>query len=182
MTRSSNRLVTLLGLFAVLATALPASAQWIASGRWGTETNWRYITPGTWMVLRSDNPTQPTSIHAEGANHVGRIALWCDPQTQASNLRFDAYRGTALVQTLGALVTEEPVIFDIDGQAFERRFSYNAAQRAWVASEVLDAPFLDAFSWGAQLRLRNAAGDEITSYRLNGSSAAREALRQTCRF
>ena len=166
------------------ATSLPAHAQWIASGRWGTETNWRYIVPGTWMVLRQDNTNQPVSIHAEGANHVGRIELWCDPETQASALRFDAYRGAALRQPAAstAETVTEPVIFDIDGQTFEHQFTYDPTHRLWTASGVLDAPFLNAFSWGTRLQLRNSAGDEITSYRLNGSSQAREALRRTCQF
>lgn len=178
MSQSPRRLATLSALAVLIVSSMPASAQWIASGRWGTEANWQYVVPGTWLILRSDNAAQPVSIHAEGANHVGRIALWCDPQTQTSTLRFDAYRGLAL----NPAPTPEPVTFEIDGQNFERTFLYDPAQSVWVADGALDATFLDAFSWGSRLQLRNAAGEEITSYRLNGSSRAREALRQTCQF
>lgn len=180
--QSSRQLAVLSVCAALMMSPLPASAQWIASGRWGTEGNWRYVVPGTWMVLRSDNVTRPVSIHAEGANHVGRIALWCDPEARTSEMRFDAYHGEALHQPITGDTAPERVTFEIDGQSFERSFSYNAMQRFWVARDVLDAPFLDAFSWGNQLQLRNAAGDEITRYRLNGSSQAREALRRTCQF
>ena len=184
MLRLPPSLVFALGAMAVCLSATPAAAQWIASGRWGTEARWRYIVPGTWMVQRQDSPTRPVSIHAEGANHVGRIALWCDPTSQTSALRFDAYRGSALRQpavTEAATITE-PVTFLFDGQSFERSLTYDAAQRLWTATDVLDADFLNAFSWGARLQLLNAAGDEITTYRLNGSSNARESLRQTCQF
>ncbi len=188
MFRLSRPLAPALAVIALCLSITPAAAQWIASGRWGSESNWRYIVPGTWMVQRHDNPAQPVSIHAEGANHVGRIALWCDPTAQTSALRFDAYRGSALRQpaatpdTTEAATITEPVIFEIDGQAFQRSLTYDATQRLWTATDVLDAAFLDAFSWGTRLNLRNAAGEDITGYLLSGSSSAREALRRACQF
>ncbi|MCL4675131.1 MAG: hypothetical protein KJZ59_03680 [Pararhodobacter sp.] len=179
-----NRLVALAVVTGCSLSALPAAAQWIASGRWGTETNWRYVVPGTWLVQRNDDAARPVSIHAEGDNHVGRIEFWCDPQSGASGLRFGAYRGDALRQPAvpEPVKPSETVALVIDGQRFERLFEYDAAARTWTASDALDAGFLDAFSWGSRMDLVNAAGEAITGYRMNGSSAAREALRRACQF
>ncbi|MCB1405505.1 MAG: hypothetical protein KDK01_04395 [Rhodobacteraceae bacterium] len=179
-----KRLVALAAAIGCSLSALPAAAQWIASGRWGTETNWRYVVPGTWLIQRSDDPAQPVSIHAEGDNHVGRIELWCNPETRGSALRFGAYRGDALHQPAAfeQEKTSETVAFVIDGTRFERLFEYDAAARIWTATDVLDADFLNAFSWASRMDLVNAAGEPITGYRMNGSSAAREALRRSCQF
>ena len=160
-----------LALFFAL-TALPAQAQWQGVGRWGSEQSFRFVAPGTWMVLQSGQTTQ---ITAEGDNHSGRIELWCSPDAPAGHLRLSLYYGDAL-----GLSENEPVRLSIDGQNFERTLRYRPADRDWVAADVLDDEMLDAFAWGQRLELVNAAGARITAYALNGSGPARAALRRTC--
>lgn len=165
MFRLCRRLVPCVALLATGITDLPASAQWIASGRWGTQDcwgtqdSWRYVTPGTWMVLRGASPSAPVTISAEGNNHVGRIALWCDPETGTSALRFDTYFGDALRRP-SAFDTQramETVTFLIDGQRFDRAFDSDSETRTWSARDVLDPAFLNAFSEGTRLELQNSS-------------------------
>ncbi|WP_417589225.1 hypothetical protein [Pararhodobacter oceanensis] len=169
---------------AVVLPALPVSAQWVASGRWGSEDRWRYVTPGSWQVLRSDHEAHPVSIHAEGENHLGRIAIWCRPDSGESMLQFDAYRGDALHQPLAVSATASPpadrVTLVIGEQRFERALQYDPAQRVWTARDMLDEAFLQAFAWGSRMQMLNAQGAEITSFRLNGSGAAVSALNAAC--
>lgn len=177
-------LTPLIVAFAFCLTSLPAAAQWVAPGRWGTADTWRIVVPGTWLVLRSERPTEPVSIHAEGDNNVGRIEMWCDPVAESSAMRLTAYYGNALRYPVARKAGDpaEPVVFIIDSQRFDRAVTYDFAGRQWLAQDMLDAPFLDAFAWGTRMELRNAADELVVSYRLNGSSAAREALRSVCGF
>lgn len=161
-----------LTLFLALATPLPALAQWQGVGRWGSEQSFRFVAPGTWMVLQQGDSVQ---ITAEGDNHSGRIELRCTRDAPAGQLRLSRYYGDGL-----GLSDSEPVRFAIDGQSFERTLRYRPADRDWVASDVLDTALLNAFAWGTRLELLNAAGERITAYRLNGSGAARAALQRTC--
>ena len=169
-------------VFVLLALALsapPAAAQWLAVGRWGREGDFRYVPPGHWMVRQQDGRVE---ITAEGDNHQGRIELTCGPETPAGTLRFSLYFGDALDDS--ALAEAEPrrqtVTFAIDGQRFDRVFEYRARDRDWVAAEVLETPLLDAFAWGTRLELLNKEGERITAYALNGSGAARSAVRRAC--
>lgn len=163
-----------LALAVLLALPLPAAAQWVAVGRWGSEANFRYVAPGTWMVL---NDAGTTTITAEGDNHSGRIEVWCNAEAPAGRLRFSGYYGEALTRA-----DSEAVRLVIDGQSFERRLAYQPLAREWLATGVLDSALLDAFAWGSRLELLNAAGERVTAYALNGSGAAREALRRGCRL
>jgi len=136
------------------------------------------------MVLRNDSTTAPVTIHAEGDNHVGRLEMWCNPETGQSHLRFDSYRGDALHQpgaNDGARV-QDPVVFVINGQRFERVFDYDTHLRVWTAEGTLDAAFLNAFSWSSRMELETPEGERITGYSMNNSGGARSALRQTCQF
>lgn len=168
-----------LALLALGLSAPPAAAQWLAVGRWGTEGDFRFVAPGNWMVLRNDPGVE---ITAEGDNHQGRIELTCDPESPRGTLRFSLYFGDALDES--ALADVEPrrqtVTFVIDGQRFDRIFDYRPLDRDWVASDVLDSDLLDAFAWGSRLELLNKEGERITAYALNGSGAAREAVRRGC--
>jgi len=173
------RAATLLAALVLATTALPAPAQWIAVGRWGSEGNFRYVPPGTWMVQATGDGI---GISAEGDHHQGRIELWCSAAEPAGRLRFSGYRGEGL--DASALAGEEPrrqpVQFVIDGQSFERVFDYRPDERDWVAGAVLDGPFLNALAGGQRLELRNPGGEAITAFRLDGSRAARSAVQQRC--
>ena len=161
-----------LTLFLALATPLPALAQWQGVGRWGSEQSFRFVAPGTWLVLQQGDSVQ---ITAEGDNHAGRIELSCSRDAPGGQLRLSRYYGDAL-----ELSDHELVRFAIDGQSFERSLRYRPADRDWVASDVLDAALLNAFAWGTRLELLNAANERITAYALNGSGTARAALQRTC--
>lgn len=168
-----------LALLALGVSAPPAAAQWLAVGRWGTEDNFRFVPPGTWMVLQEDGGVE---ITAEGDNNQGRIELTCSADAPAGTLRFSLYFGDALDES--ALAPVEPrrqiVTLAIDGQRFERVFDYRPLDRDWVAEEVLETPLLDAFAWGTRLELLNKEGERITAYALTGSGAARQAVRRAC--
>lgn len=158
----------------LLVSALPAAAQWVAVGRWGTPEAFRYVAPGSWMVL-AGAAAGTVEISAEGDNHVGRLVLRCDPRAPAGEAVFSQYYGDAL-----ALEAETPVELRIDGQGFARAFRYDPAARLWRAPGPLDAAFLDAFAQGRRMELVTGAGTLVTRYRLSGSGAARAALQRSC--
>jgi hypothetical protein len=172
-------MIRLAAAFALLATAAPAAAQWVAVGRWGTEGNFRYVAPGTWMVLQRDGGVEVT---AEGDNHQGRIEMLCGTDLPEGQMRFSGYFGDALEESVMAPAGagQQPVSLVVDGQSFERMFHYRAEARDWVAEDALDASLLDAFAWGSRFEILNAAGERVTAYSLNGSGAARSALRRAC--
>lgn len=155
-----------------MALPLPAQAQWIAAGRWGTAESFRYVPPGTWMVL-TEGAT--ASASAEGEHHQGRIELQCGPGVPAGRLSLSAYRGGALT---GA--GSQPVRLVIDGEPFDRVLHYRPEQRDWRDEGGLEPGFLDALGSGARLEVLNAAGQRVTALRLNGSGAARATLRRVC--
>ncbi|MCB1394829.1 MAG: hypothetical protein H6898_16880 [Rhodobacter sp.] len=162
----------------MLVTALPAQAQWLAVGRWGTDGSWRYVQPGTWMVLQ-ENGGEAVSVSAEAENHDGRLEFWCRREAAEGGLVFDFYFGDALNRPEAE---KEPQIatLQIDGQTFDTALSYDPEARNWHDSGALRRELLDAFSWGSSLELVNAAGDTISRFRLNNSGSARSALRNTC--
>ncbi|MCB1388942.1 MAG: hypothetical protein KDK12_07355 [Rhodobacteraceae bacterium] len=173
------RPTAVLAALALVLSALPAAAQWVAVGRWGAEGNFRYVPPGTWMVLQQDGQVE---ITAEGDNHQGRIELTCDGERPGGTMRFSGYFGDALDES--ALSDVEPhvqsVRFVIDGQSFDRTFRYRPDARDWVADDVLEPGLLDVFAWGQRFEILNKEGERVTSYGLSGSGAARQAVRRGC--
>lgn len=184
MPLSPHRLVLAVLTFSAAALTLQAaSAQWIAAGRWGTEARWRYVVPGTWLVLRPEAGVRDTvSIHAEAENHDGRLALWCRRDVPGGGLVFERYFGDLLQRPDGAAqdVTSQSAALVVDDRAFDIALEYHPVERQWTALNVLEGGFLDAFGWGSRMDLVNASGETVAQFRLNGSGGARSALRQGC--
>lgn len=161
----------------VVATALPAQAQWLAAGRWGTDANWRYVQPGTWMVL--EQGSDAVSVTAEAENHDGRLAFSCRREAVGGDLTFDLYFGDALPRPMVATGPQSAML-RIDGRDFGTDLAYDPVTRSWHGAAVVGADLLDAFGWGSSLDLVNATGDTISRFRLNNSGGARAALRRVC--
>lgn len=177
MTRMFASFLAVLGLW---VGALPAAAQWVAVGRWGSESNFRFVAPGTWMAL--DTGPSGFEISAEGDNHVGRLTFWCRPDMQGGGLLLTQYNGPDLRQTPRdpALVESETVTFLFGDRRFDLDLDLIAWERTWTAQDVLTREFLEAFGRANRLELRNASDVSVTSFRMNGSSAALSALRRRC--
>lgn len=170
----------ILAMLAVWGNALPVSAQWVAVGRWGSESSFRFVAPGTWMAL--DTGPSGFEISAEGDNHVGRLTFWCRPDMQGGGLLLTQYLGPNLRQTLRdpGLVESETVTFIVGERRFDFALDLIEWERTWSAQDVLTRKFLDAFARANRLELRNAGEDIVTSFRMNGSSAALSAMRRRC--
>jgi hypothetical protein len=177
MTRMFAAFLAVLGL---LGSALPAFAQWVAVGRWGNESNFRFVAPGTWMTL--DTGFSGFEISAEGDNHVGRLTFWCRPDMQGGGLLLTQYLGPNLRQTLRdpAQVESETVTFVLGERRFDFALDLIEWERSWTANDILTREFLDAFGRANRLELRNADDEVVTGFRMNGSSAALSALRRRC--
>lgn len=170
------------GLVMALCAALaapPAAAQWVAVGRWAQGSDFRFVAPGTWMVLQEDGAV---SISAEGGNHVGRLTFHCGADDPAGRLWFDLYYGDALARTPAPLPwpSGERVTLVIDNQPFALEVDYHPDDRAWSAEAPLTRRFLDAFAWSQRLDILNRAGEVVTSYGMTNSGAAREAVWRRC--
>ncbi|WP_334193191.1 hypothetical protein [Pararhodobacter sp.] len=168
-----------LALVVLGASTLPVTAQWLAVGRWGSEGNFRYVRPGTWMVQQQEGGV---SITAEGDHHEIRIELSCDAGTPARQLRLSGYRGDALDES--ALAQQEPrqqaLTLALDGRAFELMVDYRPVTHDWLAVEAPGSDFLDAFAQGSRLEILNKQGVRVAAVGLNGSGAARAAVRRAC--
>jgi hypothetical protein len=160
-----------------LALASVAQAQWLAVGRWGTERHFRFIAPGTWMVLQQDGWVE---ISAEAENHDGRLTFRCNAETPGGQMEFSGYFGDGLDRPTDPASLDLPVTFVIDTQRFDQTVTYAAADRLWRASGPLNADMLDALSWGSRMVLQTEAGTPVAEFRLNNSGGARAALRRTC--
>ena len=162
-----------------LAPALPAQAQWIAAGRWGDETGFRYVQPGRWMVLERGGRVE---MSAEGDNHLGRLTLSCDAGNPRGRMIFDAYRGPGLAESV--LSPEQPgresVTLLIDGQPFSGTFEYRPNDRYWLADGGLTPEFLDALAGGLGMEMRDSSGESVTRFRLSGTGAARATVARLC--
>ncbi|MFN4101392.1 MAG: hypothetical protein ACK4GT_16620 [Pararhodobacter sp.] len=167
-----------LAALVLAATSLPAPAQWIAVGRWGSEREFRHVPPGTWMVRDEGDSI---AISAEGDHHQGRLEFWCSAGDPAGRLRFSGYRGDGLpVPFADGGPVSHPVQFVIGAQHFDRVFDYRPAERDWLGPALLDPDFLEVFAAGQRMDLLDAGGERITSFRLAGSRAARVAVQQSC--
>jgi len=164
-------------LFAAMAA--PAQAQWLAVGRWGTDANWRYVQPGTWMVL--EEGSDAVSVTAEAENHDGRLAFSCRREATGTggDLTFDLYFGDALPRPTVSTGPQTTTL-RIDGREFGTDLAYDPVTRSWHGAAVLQTEILDAFGWGSSLDLVNTAGDTVSRFRLNNSGGARSALRRVC--
>ena len=172
----SRSLAVLLALLAWLP--VPALAQWIAVGRWGTEQSFRYVPPGTWMVEQDSNRTL---ISAEGDHHDGRLTLTCPDGPGAIRLSFSHYYGAAM--NLAAIhlagMTRVPATLAVGDQAFVVHLDQSPDAREWSAT-LTTPEVLDALGQGRQLDLRTMDGQAVTRFGLARASAAREALRRGC--
>lgn len=176
-----RRLIVVTTALSVAMLALPATAQWVGSGRWGSDGRFRHITPGTWMVLRPQGAQSQALVSAEGMNHDGRMMINCAQGDEQAMMVFDQYFGNALSRPVEARdVTAQIVSFVIDGQGFESHVAYDIAHRHWSGPIPNDPQFLETFGWGSRMELRNSSGDVISQFRLNNSGGARGALRQYC--
>ncbi|MEZ5752576.1 MAG: hypothetical protein R3D60_11610 [Paracoccaceae bacterium] len=174
----------MLRLCVVLAclAATPASAEWIAAGRWSDGQGWRYVQPGTWIVDR-DGPDS-VALHAEGENHDTRLAIGCRRGDTAAWVEFSRYRGAALAQPvdpMAAPVTAE-IGFHLDDLPIGLWMTFSPETQSWRIEDALDTEALYPFGWASRLTILAPEGTELARYRLNGSSAAREALRNACGF
>lgn len=165
------RVVFMAGL---LAMPLPALAQWVAVGRWGTEQSFRFVPPGTWMVLSDASGAE---ISAEGDNHVTRLTLACQPGDTAARVEVSRYFGYDLPREEGA---QTRFLLVLDDHRMELDFTWSEERQAWVSQGALDADTLAVFGWANRLSLLNGAEAQIAQYRMNGSTAARDALRRAC--
>lgn len=163
-----------LALAMLLALPTPATAQWIAVGRWGSDQSFRFVAPGTWMVL-STNAGVEASV--EGDNHVTRLTLACQPGDSAARVVVSRYFGYDLPREDGARAN---FLLALDDHRIDLTVVWSDAADGWVAEGALDTDTLSRFSWANRLRLLDAGETELATYRMNGTSAAREALRRRC--
>lgn len=165
-------------LAALLAMPLPAAAQWIAVGRWGTEQSFRFVPPGTWMV---EQDSRRTLISAEGDHHDGRLTLTCPEGPGTIRLSFSHYYGTAmnLAAVHMAGMTRVPATLAVGDQSFVVHLDQSPDAREWNAT-LTTPEVLDAIGQGRHLDLRTMDGQRVTRFGLARASAAREALRQGC--
>jgi hypothetical protein len=93
------------------------------------------------------------------------------------------YNGTGL-QRIGGQV--ERVLFEIDGEEWKEAFSaqlrYVASSGSWEIAKVLAPVFVNSFSRGATLTVRNANREKVITFDLTGSSAAARTMRSVCGF
>ena len=182
MSKLSRHLIAGLSALSVTLAALPGAAQWVGSGRWDTGNGrFRHVTPGTWMVLPPRAGQTGVSIHAEGLNRDGRLAISCTTDGARPRMVFDQYFGTNLHRPVDARdVSAEQVTLVIDGRSFDGVLAYDIGPRTWSGEAPWDPGFWDAFGWGNQLDLVNSAGTVVSHFRLRNSDAARGAVRQYC--
>lgn len=158
--------------------APPALAQWIAVGRWGSEQSFRFVPPGTWMVLEEDGRT---SISAEGEYHDGRLTLSCTAEPGSAVLVFSHYHGAALNEAEVRLsgIPRVAATLAVEDRAFVLHLDQSLIAREWSAT--LPTPeILDAMAGGRWMELRLASGERVTRIGLGRAAAAREAVRQGC--
>jgi len=93
------------------------------------------------------------------------------------------YNGTGLQRSGGQI---ERVLFEIDGEGWKEAFSaqlrYVASSNSWEIAKVLAPVFVNSFSRGGTLTVRNAAREKVMSFDLTGSSAAARTMRSVCGF
>lgn len=166
------RTTALASLCATLAA--PAPAQWLAVGRWGSEQNFRYVPPGTWMALTTDTGAE---ISAEGDNHVTRLTLACERGETAAQVELSRYFGYDIPREEGAQARFLLVIEDIRMQL---DFVWSEAAQAWVSLDAFDSDTLALFGWANRLHLLGADEADLATYRMNGSTAALGTLRRAC--
>lgn len=160
-----------------------AHADWVGAGRWGTDTRWRYVQPGTW-VLDQDADAGRAAIHAEGSNHDTHLAVSCTAETRSGRLTFGGYRGFDLIQPRA--VQEPPVTawmnFELDGTRLGIEMRYDPLAGLWHSAAMLDATVLEAFALGRRLTVSTPDGVELAQYRLQRGRAADRGLRETCGY
>lgn len=164
----------LLALAALLALPTPAPAQWLAVGRWGSEQNFRYVAPGTWMVLNTDSSAEAS---ADGDNHVTRLTLSCRRGDSAARVELSRYFGYALPRS-----TAEPTSFllVLDDIRIELDAVWSEGAQGWVAETALDSDALSLFRGARALNVLGPDQSTLATYRMNGSTAMREALQRRC--
>lgn len=162
-----------------LTFGLPAQAQWIAAGRWGDQNGFRYVQPGTWMVLTQGSAVE---MSAEAENHQGRLTFSCDAGQPQGRMVFDLYRGRGLYASMYSRAQPgiESIYMVIDGQSYAGEVEYRPNDRHWVATGILTPQFLDALAMGIRMEMLNAAAEPVTSFRLTGTGAARRVMAQLC--
>ena len=159
---------------ALLALPAPAAAQWVAVGRWGSEGNFRYVAPGTWMVLPTETGAE---VSADGDNHVTRLTLVCEPGAAAARVELTRYFGYALPRDPA---TQAKFLLVLGDVRMELDATWSDAIEGWVAEDAMGPDTLSLFSWANQITVLDADEAALATYRMNGSSAAREALRRRC--
>lgn len=93
------------------------------------------------------------------------------------------YGGPGL-QRIGGQI--ERVLFEVDGDGWKEAFSaqlrYVASSGSWEIAKVLAPVFVNSFSRGATLTVRNSAREKVITFDLAGSSAAARTMRSVCGF
>ncbi len=95
---------------------------------------------------------------------------------------FQPYSGNALDNIDDV---SRPVIFAVkshDGatREFPAIMHYYEPEKAWVLNDLLPVAFMDEFGRGDLLTIRNARGDKVVDFDLNGAGNARETVRRVC--
>lgn len=93
------------------------------------------------------------------------------------------YSGSGLQRVGGQI---ERVLFEVEGEEWKEAFSaqlrYVASSDSWEIAKVLAPVFVNSFSRGATLTVRNAARQKVITFDLTGSSAAARTMRSVCGF
>lgn len=93
------------------------------------------------------------------------------------------YGGSGLQRAGGQI---ERVLFEIEGEDWKEAFSaqlrYVAGSGSWEIAKVLAPVFVNSFSRGSKLTVRNSRREKVISFDLTGSSAAARTMRAVCGF
>lgn len=176
----------------MLSAAAPAAsvAEFVAPGRWGATGDSRFVAPGTWMVQVSQTGSAPSvTATAEGMNHHGIIEFWCRPDMKRGGLRFFGHKDSALYTTGNPLIyvpesanaeIRQPVAFVFDTARYIIDFSYIPWERIWVGNDILSPSFLESFASSRSLEIAVDGHGTVTTFALNGSRKARDAMARVC--
>lgn len=172
-------LLSALAGMVVLGDAGAASAQWLAVGRWGSGDRFQFVAPGTWMVLQQDDRVE---ISAEGDNHVTRLTIGCRAGDAAAWVELSRYLGHALPRPIDPLepAATVEIVLDIDDHRIGLPVTYSRAHQTWRAEAALDSEALPPLTWGRALTVRAPDDSVIATYRMRGTTPARDALRRVC--
>jgi hypothetical protein len=124
-------------------------------------------------------------VNFHGKSVKGRIIFYgtCNTELKPGlGVTFEPYSGKALENIDDV---SRPVIFVVKGhdgttREFPAIMHYYEPEKAWVLNDLLPIAFMDEFGRGDLLTIRNARGDTVVEFNLNGAGNARETVRRVC--